>query len=125
MWYPAVKQDRMIAALIAASLLIMLTALPAARCLGAEPLLHCPMQALTGIPCPTCGYSRVYWMLASGHVAQAMRFQPFIVAVIFIVAGITLSSILRGARSGLSRCLTWILIIILAASWLWNLARGI
>jgi hypothetical protein len=38
--------------------------------------LHCPLRALTGIPCPTCGMTHAFVHLAHGQVAAAFLASP-------------------------------------------------
>jgi Protein of unknown function (DUF2752) len=40
------------------------------------PPLACPLRAVTGIPCPTCGATRAFASLIDGHVAASFRFNP-------------------------------------------------
>jgi len=40
-------------------------------------LVLCPLRAVTGIPCPSCGLTRALAHLERGHWAEAVRFHPF------------------------------------------------
>jgi hypothetical protein len=40
-------------------------------------LVLCPLRAVTGIPCPSCGLTRALAHLERGHLAQALKFHPF------------------------------------------------
>lgn len=42
-----------------------------------NPLVLCPLRAVTGIPCPSCGLTRALAHLERGHLAEAMKFHPF------------------------------------------------
>jgi hypothetical protein len=40
-------------------------------------LVLCPLRAVTGIPCPSCGLTRALAHLEHGHLAEALKFHPF------------------------------------------------
>lgn len=40
---------------------------------------RCPFHALTGLDCPACGGQRALHSLLHGEVAEALRFNPFLV----------------------------------------------
>lgn len=40
---------------------------------------HCPFRTLTGLDCPACGGQRALYSLLHGEVAEALRFNPFLV----------------------------------------------
>lgn len=57
-----------------------------------QPLLQCPVKALTGIPCPSCGMTRGFICLARGDLNGACKenlFSP-LVFVAFLVASVHL-----------------------------------
>jgi hypothetical protein len=37
----------------------------------------CPLRAVTGVPCPSCGITRALALLERGHLAAAVRLHPF------------------------------------------------
>jgi Protein of unknown function (DUF2752) len=41
------------------------------------PFLKCPLQALIGIPCPTCGMTRSFVAIAQGNLDAAVRYHFF------------------------------------------------
>ncbi len=41
------------------------------------PGLQCPIRALTGIPCPTCGMTRSFVAIAQGNVSEAFAHHLF------------------------------------------------
>jgi Protein of unknown function (DUF2752) len=51
------------------------------------PLLHCPLRALTGIPCPTCGMTRSFTAIAQGDLTQAVQQHLFGPAVFLLLVG--------------------------------------
>ena len=51
------------------------------------PTPPCPLHALTGIPCPSCGITRGLLRLLNGSVMEAFLFNPLIMTVL---AGVVL-----------------------------------
>ena len=62
-------------ALLAGSLLLPLLAFDWVT--SPQALVLCPLRAVTGIPCPSCGLTRALAHLERGHLAQALKFHPF------------------------------------------------
>ena len=62
-------------ALLAGSLLLPLLAFDWVT--SPQVLVLCPLRAVTGIPCPSCGLTRALAHLERGHLAQALKFHPF------------------------------------------------
>ncbi len=62
-------------ALLAGSLLLPLLAFDWVT--SPQALVLCPLRAVTGIPCPSCGLTRSLAYLERGHLAQALKFHPF------------------------------------------------
>ena len=62
-------------ALLAGSLLLPLLAFDWVT--SPRSLVLCPLRAVTGIPCPSCGLTRALAHLERGHLAQALKFHPF------------------------------------------------
>lgn len=54
------------------------------------PLVLCPLRAVTGIPCPSCGLTRALAHLERGHWAEAVRFHPFAPLVFLLVLALVL-----------------------------------
>lgn len=51
--------------------------------------LHCPILALTGYPCPTCGMTRALLALAALDVENYVRFHPLALPILAaVLAGI-------------------------------------
>jgi hypothetical protein len=62
-------------ALLAGSLLLPLLAFDWVT--SPQALVLCPLRAVTGIPCPSCGLTRALAHLERGHWAEALKFHPF------------------------------------------------
>lgn len=120
--------ERIIAATVIASFGAMVLALPTIRWLHLQQFARCPFHALTGFPCPTCGYTRVYDLILAGHWMQAVIFQPFILAIVIlsaIIAVMATISLIGKMELVLSRKLVRGIWVTLAISWAWNLCHGI
>lgn len=50
------------------------------------PTPLCPLHAITGIPCPTCGMTRGLRCLLHGNCAAAFLFNPLLMAALAVVA---------------------------------------
>jgi hypothetical protein len=61
--------------LLAGSLLLPLLAFDWVT--SPQALVLCPLRAVTGIPCPSCGLTRALAYLERGHLDQALKFHPF------------------------------------------------
>ena len=62
-------------ALLAGSLLLPLLAFDWVT--SPQSVVLCPLRAVTGIPCPSCGLTRALAHLERGHWAEALKFHPF------------------------------------------------
>lgn len=65
----------------------------AARALSVP--LPCPLLALSGIPCPGCGLTRLADGLAHGHVLDAVTADPIGVAVLVVLATLAALALAR------------------------------
>ncbi|MFM8625470.1 MAG: DUF2752 domain-containing protein [Actinomycetota bacterium] len=79
------RADRAIAAVLAAALASPVTSRVADH-LATQPSL-CPLLAVTGVPCPSCGGTRAVLHLAAGDVGAAVALNP----------GVTLFAVVVGA----------------------------
>jgi hypothetical protein len=69
--------------LLAGTLLLPLVAFDWVTAPGS--LVLCPLRAVTGVPCPSCGLTRALAHLERGHWAEAVRFHPFAPLVFLLV----------------------------------------
>ncbi len=65
------------AALLTGALLIALGIVAAALPGIENGPVACPFRAVTGLPCPTCGLTRVTHWLMRGDVGRALAINPF------------------------------------------------
>lgn len=99
------------------------------------PVPPCRFRQLTGLPCPTCGSTRLVEALLSGRVLEAAALNPFMFAGVAVVVAWALVST-AGAISGRPtwrlvltawerRALVFLVVIFLIASWGYLVLRGI
>lgn len=69
-------------ALLAGSLLLPLLAFD--WIMSPQAMVLCPLRAVTGIPCPSCGLTRALAQLERGHLAEALKFHPFSPLILFL-----------------------------------------
>jgi hypothetical protein len=69
-------------ALLAGSLLLPLLAFDWVT--APNSLVLCPLRAVTGIPCPSCGLTRALAHLERGHLVEALKFHPFSPLIFFL-----------------------------------------
>lgn len=91
----------------------------------------CPMKALLGIPCATCGFTRMSMALAQGHWGEAWHWHP-VAFTLALLAPWALGWDLRRAQQGrpyprLPDHLGWRLGLVgfVLATWLLQVARGV
>lgn len=114
----------LIAGLVVASFAVMLLGLPLLRWLHLRSVIICPFRALTGLPCPTCGYVREFDLLANGHWEAALRFQPFILFIVLLAGLVAVKSAVslpRGQELQMPRWFGTGFLMVLGLSWAWNL----
>ena len=87
-----------------------------------DPGILCPVRALTGVPCPFCGGTTVFMELGAAHPAKALAANPVV-----LVGAIGLASAPLGSGRKWwaipPRTRAWILGVVVALSWVWQLAR--
>jgi hypothetical protein len=115
------------AALLAGALLLAL-GIVAAALPGIEngPVV-CPFRAVTGLPCPTCGLTRVAHSLMRGNLGSALAINPFDTLFFLVamplfaglwVANLTGGFVVRISMSGAERRVAWGLLLAAAlANW--------
>jgi hypothetical protein len=85
--------------------------------LPGHPSFHCPLRALTGLPCPLCGLSTSVEQTVRLHLGDAVAANPL--GVLLVLAALALL-VLRPARLALPKA---VVPAVLAASWLFELHR--
>lgn len=99
----------------------------------AQSLPVCTFKAVVGIPCPTCGITRVTLALADLDFAAALRTNPLgaILVTAFVVGGLVagLSAIrgrpLKEPRWNLRPVERLGLVVVIVANWAYLVSRGI
>ncbi len=100
------------------------------------PTPLCPLHALTGIPCPTCGMTRASTALLHGDLAGALKWNPLLSLVlagtafyILYAAVVVIGRLARLRWTPPSRSESrWIRIsvfLLLAANWACLIWRGV
>ena len=95
----------------------MLAAGLALPVLPGNPSLHCPLRALTGLPCPLCGLSTSVEETVRLHLGDAVAANPLGVLLVLVALALL---VLRPAPLALPRA---VIPTVLAASWLFELRR--
>ena len=85
--------------------------------LPGHPSLHCPLRALTGLPCPLCGLSTSVEETVRLHLGDAVAANPLGVVLVLVALALL---VLRPVRLTLPRA---VVPTVLAASWLFELHR--
>jgi hypothetical protein len=109
------------------------TALVLARAVGTFHLQTppCPLKALTGIPCATCGGTRCALALAAGNLREAFHWHPVLAAVALLSPVVLIGDLVRAWRRAPYPALPenrWARlggILLVAATWILQVARGI
>lgn len=47
----------------------------------------CLLDAWTGAPCPTCGGTKVAWLLGQGNIMAALTTNPLVAVALLVLAG--------------------------------------
>ena len=122
--YPVPRAAVAAAAIAALLALFVVAALP----IGDEgsPVV-CPFRAVTGLPCPFCGFLRAARLIAEGRIGSAFAMNPLDAALLLVglpltaalwLANLTGGVALRFALSPKERRVAWGgAAIILAANW--------
>jgi hypothetical protein len=117
------------AAAIVAAWLGAVAALHLAKAAGHDVPTLCTWRNVTGIPCPTCGTTRMVLAAADGRLADAVAWNPFMaIAATMGVAWLALR-VIGGRRvevemTPAGRRVAWGLVAIaFAINWIYLLAR--
>jgi hypothetical protein len=91
--------------------------------------LPCPTLALTGVPCPACGLTRLAGAVAHGRVAEAFTVDPAGVVLLALVGAVAAVHLLgragiRPAPSIPSRAAVAALVVATALHWLTAMRGG-
>ena len=85
--------------------------------LPGHPSFHCPLRALTGLPCPLCGLSTSVEETVRLHLGDAVAANPLGVLLVLVALALL---VLRPVRLALPRA---VIPTVLTASWLFELHR--
>jgi Protein of unknown function (DUF2752) len=61
---------------------VVAAAIFAAALIAGAPLPECPFHLATGLYCPGCGSTRAMRSLLRGHIADAIRYNPLLMATL-------------------------------------------
>jgi hypothetical protein len=90
-----------------------------------RPVQLCLIKRLTGVPCPTCGFTRGAISLLGGHIIQAWLYNPLLYLALAIFFAATAVRIItsRSIKINLTRkesCTVWILAgVLFFANWIY------
>jgi len=90
-----------------------------------RPVTLCLFKRLTGIPCPTCGFTRGALNLLQGRLFEAWLCNPLLYSVLVLFAGFVLLRLIFGRTiriylSRAERMIAWILALVLfVANWVY------
>lgn len=100
----------------------------------------CPVKAVTGYPCPSCGSTRAIHLLFEGRFTDAVMLNPLgIVSLLLLVFIVTLLVIDIVAKKDFyyrsyewlgkvlreHRKLSAVLIVLVIVNWIWNIHKGL
>jgi len=90
-----------------------------------RPVQLCLVKHLTGVPCPTCGFTRGALSFIHGHIVQAWLYNPLLYSVLALFVAATAVRIfsarsLRINLTGKERPAAWILAgVLFFANWMY------
>ena len=109
-------------------LALLAVAIGLSRATGA-PGPICPFKLLTGLPCPTCGSTRMVMALVTGHFADAWRLNPLVMSLV-VLAALWLAvrrtglGLMRGLSPSMRRAGLVMLALAAAVNWAYLIAAG-
>lgn len=117
------------------SLLLIAALLGAAWLSLGLPTPLCPLHALSGIPCPTCGTTRAASALLHGDISRALAWNPltalalaFAALYVLYAAAVVIGKLPRlrwEVSCAESRWIRIFAILLIAANWAYLLLRGV
>ena len=98
----------------------------------------CVIRNVTGYPCPSCGSTRAILAMVHGHVLQALYLNPIGILLfgVLLVAPVWLAYDLINGKDTFHQAYYWleqlarrrgvaiVLILLVAANWIWNIKKG-
>jgi len=67
-----------------------------------RPVQLCLVKRLTGVACPTCGFTRGALSLLGGHIVQAWLYNPLLYSVLALFSAAIVVRIIWGRRVSIS-----------------------
>jgi len=90
-----------------------------------HPAQLCLIKHLTGVPCPTCGFTRGALSFMHGHIIQTWLYNPLLYSVLALFVAVTVVRIIsaRGLQinlTGKERSVAWIFAgVLFFTNWLY------
>lgn len=87
----------------------------------------CPVQSLTGFPCPTCGYTRALMAASEGEFMRSLLWNPlWIVQFLFIILLIAVAarSLVLSRATRIRSLFVYLLAGLLVINWVLKLIVG-
>ncbi len=108
------KQSLLLAAAASVSGLVFLYATH-------HSIILCPVYAITGVPCPSCGMSRAWTHFLSGEIEEAFRYHPLFLLVLLVPLAFLLYRRKDGSVRLWVRRLGIFALVLLLAVWAWRM----
>ena len=111
----------------------------AACAFGGLDVVVCPLRAVTGVPCPSCGATRAVRLLLDGQVRSAFLMNPvgplLVAMATFAVVGVLRDMTMGtdGVRVAGRVMVAWLrrpliarlAVLAVLANWAWNIQKGL
>ena len=95
----------------------------------------CIFKHITGIPCPSCGSTRATLLLFHGEFGKSISLNPFgiitniliLVSIAWMLKDIIISrdTFLPFLKKTLDIRIQYVILVIVVANWIWNIAKGL